>query len=61
MTPGWERPVHADAIMRAQAIVLEEAPLAMLGRKPQEAVPAIRERITPLLPASGHRRPAARS
>ena len=43
-------PAFPDAV-RAQATFLEEVQLAVLGRKsPEEAVAAIAERITPLLP-----------
>jgi multiple sugar transport system substrate-binding protein len=44
-------PAFPEAV-RAQATFLEEVQLAVLGRKsPQEAVAAIVERVTPLLPA----------
>jgi multiple sugar transport system substrate-binding protein len=44
-------PAFPEAV-RAQATFLEEVQLAVLGRKsPHEAVAAIVERVTPLLPA----------
>jgi multiple sugar transport system substrate-binding protein len=44
-------PAFPEAV-RAQATFLEEVQLAVLGRKtPQEAVAAIVERVTPLMPA----------